>query len=679
MSANRIFCGLFVAVALFSGVSDSSAANQFDIKWHTYNHVGSCLEPGLRNNGGPYFHVDDFPLPTFVIPGSLKFGVNNEFGEDYHAAFSGALLRTGANDFHLEYSVDGRPTCVVSDETVRLHGPSVDRLLFQLRSQGPAFEGVNAIDLSLREIDPNLADSLANLKRSIGESNAQLQTLGSQADAAKTGIESLEAELNELLDLGFDEISPEQLDALLAQFDGLPQAIRDALVAYLRDLQADITELRAEIARVAEVFAQRAEHVDGIGDGAPEFDPQDPGGFDPIATGDPPPIDIPAVLGEDPWSDTHDPYAKYADEVLETLRATVRGGGVVQRATFLEIHAAWRYNMAALENILQGRATVTVREWGAFLDAKGQVLAFLEQYIDSDGWMRDAPVTPELRALIAFLKDLDVAYRFKQRAEALQLAINLWNRDTLTPRQNALLDIMLLFGEAVRARIAQVNPEDRQDGFWDKMEKIADGVIIVADLAVSLSPAGPFLDLCRAIGGRAQCLFGAELTTAERVIAGAGALIGGGAVWKAAAGKLRGASSVVTHDVGEALEQVVKRKPIKGIIPDKTIPHADGSLTYFHENGLSITYSREGFADFSPYLYKGTDGLAEVTITITNRTADRAAANAAAGFASQPKGYVWHHSEEVGKMLLIREEAHAAFAHTGGFGIWKKIRELLGQ
>jgi hypothetical protein len=579
---------LLVCLAVPTLRRTSDAATQFDIRWYAHNHQGSCITPGI-SDGTPFFNVNELPIPTYTVPGSLTYGPAGEFNITYHAPFSGTVFRVGHNEIDFGSAVSGQPFCAASDDTVYL--TPGNRMLFSLVSNHGTVEGAASINLGLREIDPNLANSLDLLKRAISDTSAELRRQAADVDALDAGLDSLQAELDQLFDLGFDEIVPAQLDALLDQFDWLPDSVRIPLVDYLRDLQKDVGELRAEISRIADVFAQRVSNVDGIGDGAPGFDPQDPGGFVPIATGEIPPIDIPAVLGDDPWSDAHDPYAQYADEVLTTLNATLHDGVIVKRATFLEINGAWRYNTDALENILVQRATVTVREWGAFLDAKGRVLSFLEQFIDHDGWMKDAPASPDLRAMIAFLKDLDVSYHFKQRAEALKLAINLWQRDTLTERQNALLDIMLLFDAAVRARMAQSAPEEQEDGFWNTMESIADTTIAVADVAISFTPVGHVLDLCRAITGRSLCAAGDQLSTAERVMYAASSVIGGGSVWKNAAIKLRGSAAVVARETGEALEQIVKRSPITGILEDQTIRHRGGAKTYFHTSGKSVRYS----------------------------------------------------------------------------------------
>jgi hypothetical protein len=667
---SKTLLGALVACASVLAPASGHTANQFVLNWHTYNHPGSCLGTGLVLEGQANFNVNDFPIPTYTVAGSLVTGPQGSFNQDFRAPFSGALLRPGHNDILFGFLVENLPACVSADETVRLRGPSVDRLLFQLASVGSQYEGATSVDLTLREIDPNLADALANLKRAIADLSAQLRARGTEADETTAALEGLGQELNSLLDEGFDGLTPEELDEMLRRFDGLPASVRDALVAFLRDLQADVGELRAEIQRVAEVFGQRVENVDGVGDGAPGFDPENPGGFEPIATGELPPIDIPAVLGDDPWSDTHDPYADYADEVLATLAPTVSDGAVVQRATFLSIHGAWLYNIQALELILQGRTTVTVREWGAFLNAKGRVLGFLEQYIDHDGWMRDAPISAELKALIAFLKDLDVAYKFKLRAQALQLELNMFTGE-LTERQQALLDVLLVFDAILRERMTQGAPAEPEDGFWDTMYN-------VVDTAISFTPVGDFLDLCSAVTGRSGCFRGEPLTLAERGLFALGVVAGSGAAWKLAASKVSGVAVGAIRKVGDVLDEVRINHPG----PDNLnfldpIPHPGGAKTYVHVNGTRVRYDRRGFPNFEPFMFPGPKSQRDVRIQLTgSRRADRALADAKAGWtdATRPAGYVWHHHHDVGRMILVRVDVHAVFPHTGGFALWEKMK-----
>ena len=77
-----------------------------------------------------------------------------------------------------------------------------------------------------------------------------------------------------------------------------------------------------------------------------------------------------------------------------------------------------------------------------------------------------------------------------------------------------------------------------------------------------------------------------------------------------------------------------------------------------------MTY-RNGYPDFSPHLYKGKKGEAEVTINMTgDNAADFRAANKKAGFGdsanSQPDGYTWHHNQDGKTMQLVKTSAHDA-------------------
>lgn len=124
---------------------------------------------------------------------------------------------------------------------------------------------------------------------------------------------------------------------------------------------------------------------------------------------------------------------------------------------------------------------------------------------------------------------------------------------------------------------------------------------------------------------------------------------------------------------------------LKGNIPNavKRIPQGyrvlyspDGSMTVTSPKGVVVKYNALGFPDFSPFLYHGSDGLAEVRIDLTNdRTKDTATANAKAGFSSTPPGYTWHHNEDTGLMQLVDKDVHDEFSHLGGFSIFKNRKQ----
>jgi hypothetical protein len=92
-------------------------------------------------------------------------------------------------------------------------------------------------------------------------------------------------------------------------------------------------------------------------------------------------------------------------------------------------------------------------------------------------------------------------------------------------------------------------------------------------------------------------------------------------------------------------------------------------------NGSLITFNKNGLPDFTPHMYKGTAGKAEVTIKYTgSRAGDEAAADLAAGFTAtspRPAGYTWHHHESVGRMQLVRSDVHNRVPHSGGVQIYK--------
>ncbi len=663
-------------------VLPQQAVNAASLDWHTHNFPNSCLLPGLEQEGQANFDVNTIPIPTYSDWNSLRKWSNGAFEMDFHAPFSATLFRVGTNDIAAYFATaNGADHCTHVDNEVRLRGPGVDRLLFQTTRNGTAYQGETEVALSLREIDPQLADSLQNLKAAIAEARDALHRTARTADELADGLErlaALDAAIDELLARGWDSLTPEDLDALLALYDDLLPGVRDALVQFLSDLQRDVAELRQEIERISEVFRQQADSVDGVLSGAPGWDPQDPGGFDPIATGEPPPIDVPAVLGTDPWSPANDPYADYADSVLASLASTVNNGTVEDRISFIGIYQAWRYNIDTLEVILQMRSAVSVGEWGAFLSAKTRVLSYLHQFIDDRGWMKDAPIPPAVRDFIDLLKDLDVTYRFKRRAEALQLELNTW-RGELTDRQQAILDVLLVLDAHARERLAQEAPKE-EDGFWDIV-----GDII--DTAIEFTPIGDLLDACRLVTGREGCWNGRELTWKERALSGLGVAIGSGAAWKAAAGKVSGGAAAAVRKVGEVLDEVRIRRPRANIVEE--IRHAGGAVSYRHANGKIVRYSRRGFPDFSPHLYQGPYKNT-VRIEYTgSRQADFRAAYRKAGFnkeADWPDGYTWHHSEDLsiavdgsgavtatGKMQLVRTDVHDDFAHTGGVALWQKM------
>jgi len=97
--------------------------------------------------------------------------------------------------------------------------------------------------------------------------------------------------------------------------------------------------------------------------------------------------------------------------------------------------------------------------------------------------------------------------------------------------------------------------------------------------------------------------------------------------------------------------------------------------------GFEVPVKANGYPDLSNYLYTG--GVAEAGVEIQNfnvvninmtgtYAGDFAAANKAAGFATTPEGFTWHHSEMMGRMELVQTEAHEAARHSGSVQLYRE-------
>ena len=131
-----------------------------------------------------------------------------------------------------------------------------------------------------------------------------------------------------------------------------------------------------------------------------------------------------------------------------------------------------------------------------------------------------------------------------------------------------------------------------------------------------------------------------------------------------------GQSSILVHNADYAT-----RTPKQGVI--KEVKNKDGSTTYTKKIGgkeVSVTYSKEGYPDFSPYAHPDHPNPVKINMT-GNNASDFSHANKAIGLSGSkpPKGYTWHHMEDGKSMLLVRRDVHdctlGVFAHTGGASI----------
>ncbi|HRI65418.1 MAG TPA: HNH endonuclease, partial [Polyangium sp.] len=100
---------------------------------------------------------------------------------------------------------------------------------------------------------------------------------------------------------------------------------------------------------------------------------------------------------------------------------------------------------------------------------------------------------------------------------------------------------------------------------------------------------------------------------------------------------------------------------------------ANGTTTYTRSDGVSVTYDKEGYPDFTPYRHPT---VKDVQIQFTGSyEKDFAVADKAAGITEemrQQQNYTWHHHQDGKTMQLIKRDVHKDFFHTGGMAGAKK-------
>ncbi|GIT97924.1 HNH endonuclease [Sulfurovum sp. TSL1] len=104
-----------------------------------------------------------------------------------------------------------------------------------------------------------------------------------------------------------------------------------------------------------------------------------------------------------------------------------------------------------------------------------------------------------------------------------------------------------------------------------------------------------------------------------------------------------------------------------------TIPRNKALAGKTHDKS-GVPFDKDGFADFSNYLYKTKPGQKnDINIGLANSQKSNYTkhANKKAGFKETPKGYKWHHHQDEGRMQLVESAAHDLTGHTGGKSIGK--------
>ena len=547
------------------GVIGTARAQTFpyNIELTTTSYRSAGSEVSARHvPGAAFFSVNDVPLVS--RDRTLITAPNGDERMMNDSPFSSALLSVGSNRFDFAIQNEtGDSSRDLTDEVVDLVGPNGRRALFRVERRGRAFSGETTVNFGLREIDPKLADDLKKLESAI---NAELDALIRNAaqipdlQAKLDRLAKLQDDVEELLKKGFDQITPEELAAILARYPDLSPAVRDGLTQLVTDLKKDVAALRTEIERLSGEFRVQLDRIDAAL--APQrtangFDPNDTGNF--ATTSDPrtlPPISVPEILGGgDDFDENHDPYAVYADQVIARFGENVSGDTLLSRDGFMNVYDSWRTNQEALERALKLRSTVSQKEHGAFLRARQRVVDFVRRFLDSTDWFKDSLVPTDVKNLV----DGILAAKILEQARALKSGLNRWS-GPLTPQQQMILETVRGLAGGFESLDQGASADPEAEPF---LKRALSGAVTAIRVGVGFTPVGDFIDLCEVITGRENCLpTGEELSTGARVVSVLGLAAGSAKLWRGIAQFVGiGAVKKVTQTAADILDKMSDLTP----------------------------------------------------------------------------------------------------------------------
>ncbi|WP_437599434.1 hypothetical protein WMF28_42080 [Sorangium sp. So ce590] len=559
---------LVTALAVLSP-SFARAGTPYSLDWVSTQSSTSCEGASLADNGGAYFHVNDTPLPTYEVPGTLVTHGDGSRSHRSEADFDSVLLGMGANEFHfVAANSGGDDWCTDAHELVTLVSVplGLNKPLFNVRRSGAKFSGNTEVDLSLAEINPALARDIEILLAEIAKERKALVANAPRVArlAEKMDLlQQLDTELKDLVSRPLDEISRTDLDAILDRYkDAVGAETRAAMEQLVDDLKKSVSDLEDELARLMDEFGAQADEVADLAtqDARAEgWNPDDAGAY---ALGESavPWVEVPDISAVDgAFDEGRDPYAAYADGVIAALEADVSGRVVVLRADFVANVRAWRANSAALEIALRDRMGVSLAETNAFLKAQNRITGFVRRFMDASDWFEDSPVPADLRAQV----DRVLKPRFDALADQMKDSLNQWRGDGLDLEQTQLYQTISAFAGAMSTV---------GEGFEAYAEVMQTLVHATTRIGVGFVPVvGPALDLCEAVTGKAWCLpSGEELSDEERIFSGLGFGLGAvGPMWRVVktSGGLRPSAIRVAGEIAEieeAFAKIVKTNRVRG-------------------------------------------------------------------------------------------------------------------
>ncbi len=619
----------------------------------TYNACISLkgwMPQALPNDGASHFFVNGVPRPTRVRAGAYAytpalFGYAIfQYGQNsFDAPFSTRLLKVGSNQFRFDYGQWLKESGSTWDTMTLTFGGQMTELfkIQHAKDQAWELESLNLVtaghycttlpapysnlcsvygnsastgrqldinnlvasrSYTLNEVNPGFAQALAALKAAIDQAwSSSIENARTVENLAQrlSELDGLEQELDALLQKQLDQVTPEEVDALLLRYPSVPANVREALVNVVRDFKKGIEELRADLAAITADFGQQVNSVVNLVNqnlGSDGFNPNDPnsylvaGNFDGI-----PDVAVPTTSsnpgGFDP---AHDQYAAYADKVIDKITAHISGGRVSNRAAFIALVRAWSGNQAALEKALLQNHASTV-EFGAFLTARNRVADALRKYLDDQGWFLDNPLPIHIKSLV----DGTYVGILGDPGILLKDTLNTWNDSVLRPDARLIGDTVFGIGrglEFIADELRQGTEMGEAAGALVRSMAFAASRIGIGFVPV----AGDYVDACEAITGREWCNpNGRELTQQEQVFSAAGVIIGNRKLWHGVGNAVGGRTGEVAEEVAKLETVIVHQIRIKRIRRWRTL-HAAATASFDNpfERDVALDMVNRGLTHF---------------------------------------------------------------------------------
>lgn len=659
-------CVLVLAVTLLALLAPSAAwaVTPYSFHWTRTQANDSCESADLKNHDGDaYFRVNDTPLPTYQVPGALVTNADGSQSNVAEAGFDSVLLRVGENAFLFgAWNESGDNSCVQSREVVHLISLplGIDKPLFDVYRDGTGFTGEVKLGLSLTEINPPLAQDIANLEVLLAARRVEIFANASKVNdlAAKLKrLDDLDAELTDLVTRPLDEIDQEDLDAILGKYaDVVDAQTREALEQLVEDLQQSIADLHEELASLIDNFGAQADAAADLATLAAReggFDPDDPSGYG-LGAGAAPVVEIPDLSGvSGAFSSGNDPYDAYADAVIAALADDVENGEVVGRADFVAQVRGWRANSAALSKAIAMNGG-SLAETNAFLNAQNKVTAYVQKFMDAQDWFKDSPMPADVRGYVGGV----FKNKFGALADELKDALNgLPTADAIDLTQTPVFQTIIAFGGAMSAI------DDAATPYFEMMATL---VQATTRIAVGFVPVvGPTLDFCEAVTGKAWCLSdGKELSTEERIFAGAGVAAGGlgkfwGGVKNAGVGAKAATVAGVVAKVDEDIAKGLRLSP-------RTFKTLEGAMTSKAMDSFEIAAGKALQEEGHALLGIGDDGVRTV-LDIKAESSPGTILGKAADFLSLNKG---------NKLVISEAKGGATVAIKGKSGAFDQLQNV---